>query len=65
MRSADGKGVVRKEDRHDTDIDCLWSALAGSRRLARWVSLSYKGTAEKIGVLMRMGEAVIEISSRT
>ena len=28
LRSADGKGVVRIEDRYDTDIDDLWSALA-------------------------------------
>jgi uncharacterized protein YndB with AHSA1/START domain len=36
LRSADGKGVVRIEDRYDTDIDDLWSALTDSRRLARW-----------------------------
>jgi hypothetical protein len=27
LRSADDKGVVRMEDRYDTDIDDLWSAL--------------------------------------
>jgi hypothetical protein len=27
LRSADGKGIVRMEDRFDTDIDDLWSAL--------------------------------------
>jgi hypothetical protein len=27
LRSADGKGVVRMEDRFDTDIDGIWSAL--------------------------------------
>ena len=27
LRSADGKGVVRMEDRFDTDIDDVWSAL--------------------------------------
>src|SRR5437764_1487587 len=27
LRSADGKGVVRMQDRFDTDIDDLWSAL--------------------------------------
>ena len=27
LRSADGKGVVRIEDRYDTDIDDLWGAL--------------------------------------
>jgi uncharacterized protein YndB with AHSA1/START domain len=37
LRSADGKGVVRMEDRFDTDIDDLWSALTDRRRLARWL----------------------------
>src|SRR5216684_254130 len=36
LRSADGKGVVRMEDRFDTDIDDLWSALTDPSRLARW-----------------------------
>jgi len=36
LRSADGKGVVRIEDRYDTDIDDLWSAITDPRRLARW-----------------------------
>src|SRR5260370_38957280 len=36
LRSADGKGVVRIEDRFDTDIDDLWSALTEPSRLARW-----------------------------
>ena len=37
LRSADGgNGIVRVEDRYDTDIDDLWSALADPRRLARW-----------------------------
>jgi uncharacterized protein YndB with AHSA1/START domain len=36
LRSADGKGVVRMQDRFDTDIDDLWSALTDPRRLARW-----------------------------
>jgi uncharacterized protein YndB with AHSA1/START domain len=36
LRSADGKGVVRMEDRFDTDIDDLWAALTDPRRLARW-----------------------------
>ena len=36
VRSADGKGVVRMEDRFDTDIDDLWAALTDPRRLARW-----------------------------
>jgi uncharacterized protein YndB with AHSA1/START domain len=37
LRSEDGKGVVRMEDRFDTDIDDLWSALTDPRRLARWI----------------------------
>ncbi len=36
LRSADGRGVVRIEDRYDTDIDGPWSALSDPRRLARW-----------------------------
>ena len=36
LRSADGKGVVRMEDRYDTGIDDLWSALTDPGRLARW-----------------------------
>src|SRR5690242_18295077 len=36
LRSADGKGVVRIEDRYDTDIDDLWSAITDPDRLARW-----------------------------
>ena len=36
LRSADGQGVVRVEDRYDTDIDDLWSALTDPGRLARW-----------------------------
>ena len=36
LRSADGKGIVRIEDRYDTDIDDLWSALTDPARLARW-----------------------------
>jgi uncharacterized protein YndB with AHSA1/START domain len=36
LRSAGGKGIVRIEDRYDTDIDDLWSALTDPRRLARW-----------------------------
>ncbi len=36
LREADGTGVVRIEDRYDTEIDDLWSALTEPRRLARW-----------------------------
>ena len=34
---ADGKGVVSMEDRFDTDIDDLWSAMTDPGRLARWL----------------------------
>jgi hypothetical protein len=37
LRSADGQGVVRMQDRFDTDIDDLWSARTDPRRLARWM----------------------------
>jgi len=36
LRSANGKGVVRIEDRYDTDIDDLWSALTDPGRLSGW-----------------------------
>jgi uncharacterized protein YndB with AHSA1/START domain len=36
LRSSDGTGVVRIEDRYDTGIDDLWSALTDPRRLAQW-----------------------------
>ena len=37
LRSDEGVSVVRIEDRYDTDIDDLWSALTDPRRLARWL----------------------------
>ncbi len=37
LRTAEGKGVVRMEDRFDSDIDDLWSALTDPSRLARWL----------------------------
>jgi uncharacterized protein YndB with AHSA1/START domain len=37
LRTADGKGVVRLEDRFDTGIDDLWSALTDPGRLVRWL----------------------------
>ena len=37
LRAADGTGIVRLEDRFDTDMDDLWSALTDPRRLARWL----------------------------
>jgi uncharacterized protein YndB with AHSA1/START domain len=36
LRSAGGQGVVRMEDRFDTDIDDVWSAVTDPSRLARW-----------------------------
>jgi len=36
LRSVGGAGAVRIEDRFDTDIDDLWSALTDPGRLARW-----------------------------
>ena len=36
LGSADGTGVVRIEDRYDTDIDDLWEALTDPGRVARW-----------------------------
>ena len=37
LRTGDGKGVVRMEDRFDTAIDDLWSAFTDPGRLARWL----------------------------
>src|SRR6476620_8837888 len=37
LGTADGKGVVRMEDRFQTDINDLWSALTEPGRLARWL----------------------------
>jgi uncharacterized protein YndB with AHSA1/START domain len=37
LGSADGKGVIRMEDRYDTDVADLWSALTQPDRLARWL----------------------------
>src|SRR6516164_8809327 len=36
-RSADGKGIVRIQDRFGTGIGDLWSALTEPGRLARWI----------------------------
>jgi uncharacterized protein YndB with AHSA1/START domain len=38
LRSADGQGIVRMEDRLDAGIDDVWSALTDPRRLGRWIS---------------------------
>ena len=37
LRSADGKGAVRMQDRFDTEIDDVWSAFTDPLRLARWL----------------------------
>ena len=36
LGSAEGKGIVRMEDRFDAGIDDMWSALTDPSRLARW-----------------------------
>jgi uncharacterized protein YndB with AHSA1/START domain len=36
LRSADGRGIVRIEDRYDAGIEDLWSALTDPDRLAGW-----------------------------
>ena len=36
LGSADGRGIVRVEDRYDTGIEDLWSAVTDPARLARW-----------------------------
>jgi uncharacterized protein YndB with AHSA1/START domain len=36
LGSAEGRGIVRMEDRFDTEIDDVWSALTDPSRLARW-----------------------------
>jgi len=38
LRAAGAKGIVHIEDRYDTDIDDLWSALTDPHRLARWIA---------------------------
>src|SRR5690242_17630863 len=37
LRSIDGMGVVRMEDRVDAGTDDVWSALTDPGRLARWM----------------------------
>lgn len=36
LRTEDGGGVVRIEDRFDADIDEVWAALTETQRLASW-----------------------------
>lgn len=38
LRLADGKAVIRMEDRFATDARDLWSALTDPGRLARWIA---------------------------
>ncbi len=35
--TCEGRGAVRMEDRFDTDVEDLWSALTEPRRLSRWL----------------------------
>lgn len=37
FRSANGRTAVRMEDRYDTDIQDLWSAVTDPARLVRWL----------------------------
>src|ERR1700734_1546692 len=37
LRSHDGQGVVTVQDRFDTDIADLWSAITDPARIARWL----------------------------
>ena len=37
LRSAEGEGIVRIEDRFDTPVDDIWSALTDPARLAGWL----------------------------
>ena len=39
LHTQNGYGVVRVEERYDTDIDDLWSAITDPRRLARWIGV--------------------------
>jgi uncharacterized protein YndB with AHSA1/START domain len=36
LQSASGQGIVRIQDRYDTTINDLWSAITDPARLARW-----------------------------
>ena len=59
VRTADGKGVVRMEDRFDTGVDDLWSALTEPGRLARWVG-EFEGelsVGEEFPHVLRTGRA--------
>jgi uncharacterized protein YndB with AHSA1/START domain len=55
LRSAAGVGVVRIEDRYDTDIDDLWSAVTDPDRLDHWFG-------EVDGELFQGGEFRVHIA---
>ena len=38
LRTTEGKAVVRMEDRFQTDVDDMWSAITEPERLARWIA---------------------------
>lgn len=38
LRSEDGSGIVRVEERFDAEIDNVWSAITDPRQLSRWHS---------------------------
>ena len=48
IRTADGKGIVQIEDRFDTAVDRVWSALTDPERLARWLG-EFKGDLRRAG----------------
>jgi len=56
LRSADGRGVVRIEDRYAAGIDDLWSALTEPGRLAGWYG-------EAAGELRPGGEFRLKVES--
>jgi uncharacterized protein YndB with AHSA1/START domain len=55
LHSVDGEGVVRMEDRFDTEIDDLWGALTEPDRLAKWYG-------EVEGELAQGGEFTVRIT---
>jgi uncharacterized protein YndB with AHSA1/START domain len=55
LDSVDGEGVVRMEDRFDTEIDDLWGALTEPDRLAKWYG-------EVEGELAQGGEFTVRIT---
>jgi uncharacterized protein YndB with AHSA1/START domain len=48
LRTAAGTGVVRIEDRYDTRVEDLWSAVTDPQRLARWYGV-VEGDLERGG----------------